>query len=273
LPEVHAAATWIADAFAHAASTLPAWPGLVGSKLTFSAYRRIRDSLLSQGSGGAFEQYLLAGLLEQELVGGVGGLRVETKNVGANDRSAKTAGDIQVRHRQALVSAIEVSAANWTSKVAQIEAAAGAGLKEVTIAATGVSNSTGADIGELIDPIAARLGIDPAVVDLHAFMDVVASRITPHGRTEALRFVYRALVQYHSREPALAERLINAMRDAGIVAENEDSSELPQSGGLDLEVALERVRIEYDGQPAILSVVSALRKVALELEAEAGGNE
>lgn len=212
LREVTVITNSLVDAFWGSASKLPELPELDASKFTFVKYRQLRDRILETGSGGAIEQYFLAGLLEQETQEYRPGARVETKNVGANDRSAKTAGDIQVRHGQGLVSAIEVSAADWRTKTNQLDAAAEAGLREVTIVAVGVHPSaSGDELEEKLLPVSTRVGIDPSVVDLHSYMDVLASRITPHGRAEAVRFLYRHLVRYHGRQPALAHRLIEAL--------------------------------------------------------------
>ncbi|WP_336652124.1 MULTISPECIES: hypothetical protein [unclassified Leucobacter] len=267
LNEVRVVAVSIVDAFLSSASSLPAWPSLIASRLTFTTYRRVRDRLLATGSGGALEQYLLAGLLEQEMAQSTSGLRIETKNVGANDRATKSAGDIEIRYRQALRGAIEVSAANWSNKVPQLEVAASAGLKEVTIVAAGVAGGpSGDELAEAIDPTASRLGIDPAVVDLFALMDVISSRITPHGRAAAFHFVYQSLVRFHSREPALAVRLVQTLEDLGLTAT--DDSEAVDSLNLasrDVEDVIDLVRAELAGKSSE-SLSGTLRDIANKLE-------
>ena len=54
-------------------------------------------------------------------------------------------------------------------------------------------------------------GLDVAILDLHALMDVAASRITKAARAEAFRFVYRCLAQYHRRQPEFATRLVKIL--------------------------------------------------------------
>jgi hypothetical protein len=219
LDDVEAFATNLAFSFGKAAVQIEPWPEVVSSRFSFVAFRKIRDELLGQGSGGAFEQYLVAGLLSEEVVQSGTGLRVTTKSVNANDRSTGAAGDIQIRQGQALVRAIEVSGAEWRSKLHQLPDLAKSGVTEVTIAAAGVAGVvTGRELEAEVGPLGDRLGIDPSVVDLYSFMDVLASRITPHGRAEALRFVHSQLVRFHRRQPILIGRLLAALKNGGVVA-------------------------------------------------------
>ncbi|MCD2263962.1 hypothetical protein K3888_14775 [Dietzia aurantiaca] len=61
LDEVRAFAVGIVDVMLAQASKMPAWVDISASKLTFASYLQVRERLLAEGSGGAFEQYLLAG--------------------------------------------------------------------------------------------------------------------------------------------------------------------------------------------------------------------
>lgn len=263
LGEVEAAVDEMVAAFRASSSLLPAMPPVMASRLTFTAYRRVRDELLAAGSGGALEQYLLAGLLDQEMAQMPGGLRVTTKNVGANDRATQSAGDIELRHQQALRSAIEVSAAIWSDKIPQMATAAAKGLTEVTIAANGVSGRTsGDDLAALLDEPGQRLGIDASVVDLHSFMDVCASRISAHGRAAAFTYVYRCLVRYHSRQPELAQRLIDSLSTVNAFeknAQNAPAATADQS----VESLISNIRDRLEsGQLTITSVADALELAA-----------
>jgi hypothetical protein len=219
LTDVIELAKALADEFLDQASAMPELPELAASRFTFIAYRLARERLLEQGSGGAFEQYLLAGLLTQEIAQGQTGSRIATKSVGANDRAARTGGDIEVRHGQALISAIEVTAAPWDTKIDQLGTAAKSNLREVTIAAPGVARDVSAeDLAERLGPVAERLGLDVSVLDLHALMDEVASRLTQHARAAAFRYVYECLASWHRRQPELAQRLIDVLSLLGLTA-------------------------------------------------------
>lgn len=219
LSDVAELAKALADEFLDKASSMPAMPTLAAARFTFIAYRQARERLLEQGSGGAFEQYLLAGLLDQEIPQSRSGARIATKSVGANDRAARTGGDIEVRHGQALMSAMEVTAAEWDVKIDQLETAATSNLREATIVASRVACDVSAqDLTERLRPVAERLGLDVSVLDLHAFMDVVASRLTQHDRAAAFRYVYDCLARWHRRQPELAQRLIDTLSALGLIA-------------------------------------------------------
>jgi hypothetical protein len=221
LADVEELAEALAGEFLDNASAMPAMPPLIGRRFTFIAYRRARERLLEQGSGGAFEQYLLAGLLDQEIPLSQPGARIATKSVGANDRAARTGGDIEVRQGQALISAIEVTAARWDAKIDQLETAATANLSEVTVVAPRVARDVSAEnLAERLGPVAERLGLDVSVLDLQAFMDVVASRLTAFARSMAFRYVYDCLARWHRRQPELAQRLIDVLSSLDLIAED-----------------------------------------------------
>lgn len=222
LTDVGAMANALVDEFLDKASSMPPMPTLIGARFTFIMYRQARDKLLESGSGGALEQYLLAGLLDQEISQSHPGARIATKSVSANDRAARTAGDIEVRRGQALTGAIEVSAAEWHRKIDQLRTAADSGLTEVTIAAADVAAGVSAqNLTESLKPVADRLGLDVSVLDLYTFMDVVAARLTKHQRAESFDYVYRCLARWHARRPELAHRLIDTLKRLGLTAEED----------------------------------------------------
>ncbi|WP_137726525.1 hypothetical protein [Prescottella subtropica] len=268
LDQVRAFVIGVVDTMLDQASKMPPWVEIAASRLTFANFLRLRERLLEQGSGGAFEQYLLAGLMEAELAQGPSGHRVDTKNVGANDKATNSPGDIVIRERQAPRAAFEVTAAAWESKVGQLDAAAGQGLSEATIVAPGVAGGPSAEqIAAKIEPVATRLGIDPAVVDLHAYMDILASRVSPHGRAEALTFVYRCLVRWHSRQPNLAQRLIDVLQGLNLVAGSGVVSSVSAEVS-DIDASIRRVRhqLSEDGLEDHPGMPTALRSLADDLE-------
>jgi hypothetical protein len=221
LDDVRKIAHALVDAFLDRASSMPPTPSLIADRFTFVAYRQARDALLADPSEGALEQYLLTGLLGQELSASSSALRAQTKNVGASDAASGAPGDIELREGQTLRGVIEVTAASWDDKLNQLEAVVKAHLSEATIAAPNVTAAvTGAELAEKVKPAGERLGLDVAVVDLHGLMDVAASRMSRAGRAAAFGYVYRCLASYHRRRPELAERLIRVLSELDLVSQD-----------------------------------------------------
>lgn len=246
---------------------LPALPKIAASRLTFTNFRLFRERLLSQGSGGAFEQYLLAGLLQQEIAMMGTGLRVQTKNVGANDAATRSGGDIEVRHGQVLLRAYEVTANHWSSKLTQMDSSAAAGLDEVTLVASGVAGADSAEIVATLGIKADQLGIDAAVVDLDGLLDVVSSRISRHARSEAILFLYQCLARWHRRQPELITRLVSTLHVLNLVVEGQFIP-LMTSHEVDVEESLVRVRELLDGLGALdqPGIADGLRELAAGLD-------
>jgi hypothetical protein len=267
IEEVRTMAVALVDAFLLRASSMPPLPALVASRFTYTAYRQVRDRLLATGSGGALEQYLLAGMLNEELSASQSGLRVETKNVGANDAASGAAGDIEIRHGQALRGVIEVTAATWVDKLDQLPAVAAAHLSEAVIAAPGVGDVLGDDLSERVAAVSDHLGLDVAVVDLHALMDVAAARITKAGRAEAFRFVYRCVARYHRRQPELAERLIAALKNLGLTSEDVPVDMHESTTDMDSMVTAIRELLTSMDIAFSPNTPAALRQLAASLEA------
>lgn len=72
-------------------------PSVNRSTLTFARFSDLLHGLLAAPSGGAFEQFTVAALLQSVVANhGDGRARVETKNLNASDRSSFAAGDVQV---------------------------------------------------------------------------------------------------------------------------------------------------------------------------------
>lgn len=265
--ELVALAERLGQAFLARGVELPALPKIAASRLTFTNFRLFRERLLSQGSGGAFEQYLLAGLLEQEIAMMGRGLRIQTKNVGANDAATGSGGDIEVRQGQVLVRAYEVTANHWSSKLAQLDSSAAAGLAEVTLVANGVAGGDSTEIVETLGAKADQLGIDAAVVDLDGLLDVVSSRISRHARSEAILFLYQCLARWHRRQPELIARLVSTLRVLEMVVEGQFIP--PRTGHeVDVEESLLRVRELLDELGALHrpGIPEGLRELASGLD-------
>lgn len=208
------------SAFKKCEVILPFLPEIAAARLTFVNFKMFRERLLRRASGGAYEQYLLAGLLDQEVVALGQGYRVVSKNVIANDASTGSGGDIEVRHGQALVKAYEVTANKWHTKLGQLDSSVGVGLDEVTIVAKDTAaEATGQILYDKLTRENDRLGVDTSVLDLGNLMDVVASRLTRFARRDAIHYVYRSLSRWHRRSPVLAQWLVDDLRELELLIE------------------------------------------------------
>ena len=260
----------LVNEFSARATELPTLPGLNADRFTFARFKSFSESLLSEGSGGAFQQYLLAGILDNEIANYSSGMRVATKNVGANDAATSSGGDIEVRHSQALLAAYEVTANSWETKIDQLEAAAAAGLNTVNIVAPDVHRFDGSYIEETIRPVSNRLGMDIAILDLQGFMDTLSSRLTRHARSRAVTYLDNCLRTWHRREPELIQRVISTLNshELTLVESNvsHDSQMHAESPSID-PGSLELMNILGIDNPNDLS--SALRLLADRWDASA----
>lgn len=270
LPQLQLLANHLVAGFAEQSVELPSLPEIAAGRLTFLKFLLLRECLLAEGSGGALEQYLLAGLLEQELATTGIAHRIHTKNVGANDAATRAGGDIEVRHGQTLLKAYEVTANGWDTKLAQLDSSAKAGLTEVTIIANGVSDTSAAELDEALRVKAEQLGIDVAILDLRSVLDVLASRVTPHARAQAVVYVYRSLARWHRREPILVGRLIEILYELDLVVGDRQKDPFVSNpdvthSKVDVSVLLSELRaMNAPDIPAVL------RKLAHDLEVDSG---
>lgn len=267
--ELQAFAIRLTEGFASRAVSLPAMPKIAAARLTHANFRMFREMLLEDGSGGALEQYLLAGLLSQELATTGAGHRIHTKNVGASDAATNSGGDVEVRHGQTLLKAYEVTANEWSTKLAQLNSSAAAGLDEVTIVANGVAGVPADVISQGLSSRSEQLGVDVAVLDLPGLLDVLASRISRHARAEAILFLYQSLARWHQRQPELITRVVGVLRQLNLVVEG-TFMDVDTAGAADPNVSIELVRdvlvqLQAIDQPELPEV---LRTLASELEAE-----
>lgn len=208
LGEVEGFAAVLGAEFAQQSVTLPALPKLKEEAVDFVAFRAFCDLLLEEGSHGALEQYLCAGLLDSEMRRW--GLRAQTKPVGVSDAASKAAGDIEIRDGQQLVAAYEISASTWKNKTGQVMANVNH-LKQVTVVATGVDDATSSELRAATDAVDTAAIHDTAFLELRPFLDNVSSRLDKRGRCSAIDFVYGCLASWHRAEPVLCERLVGAI--------------------------------------------------------------
>jgi len=164
------------------------------------------QELFKAGSGGAYEQFVIAALLhaliEQSALDGV---RVETKTLNASDRSSRAPGDIQILSGNRVIEAYEVTANSWRTKLV------GAGktikdhdLPRLNIIAKADSEPLAAILAELTPTTE-----DVAILDIGHYASALVSTLTRPFRAAALGRLYEYLDRY---QPDVA--LVNSYVDS-----------------------------------------------------------
>ncbi len=224
LIDVRALFDGLAGTFAGLAVSFPDLPALDSSRFTFLATRSLIERLRGFHSQGAYEQYLVAALLQEEYSSINPVWRIETKRVGSADAPAGVSGDVQVRRRMALVHAIEVSSSDWALKIEQaVRLARNGESHQVTIVAPAASLSSHS-LAEALGDFDAQ-DADIAVVDLDSFLDGVSARLTPAARAAAMRALYGFLVQWERTRPDLVQHLVDSIQEAVLVADDQSPAE------------------------------------------------
>jgi hypothetical protein len=167
-------------------------PELAASRLTFFGVTGLIEALLDRPSGGAHEQFAIAACLEAIIdefgLGGIAGLRVETKPVTASDASSRVAGDIQIKRGNRTEETLEVSAVEWRLKLDQAVAAIrSADLPRAHILAS-VRERRIVQARELAD-----LGVDVSLIDVQQFLRVLVAVMRKPARAVALMRLYELL--------------------------------------------------------------------------------
>ena len=174
MPLIERAFHYLAAGVAATARNLPAMPALDTPKLTFPAVFAVLDEILSKSSAGAHEQFTFAALLAawREQLGEPG--LVETKNLNASDASARTAADVQEKHRGQVSEAYELTAAAWYTKVDQATATLRRhDLSRVHIVAKDAARAQGVDIAAIVPP-----GLDVTVRDVREEVRSLVARLS-----------------------------------------------------------------------------------------------
>jgi hypothetical protein len=189
---LHAALGYVSARLALLSRPVKRMPQLNRAALTFASVAGLLNELLATPSGGAHEQYGVAAFLDAAIdeagMGGIGALRVETKPLNASDASAGTAADIQIKRGNRAEEAFEVTANNWTTKVAGIgKTIKNADLQRAHIVAC-VPGGALTDLSALKD-----LGIDVAVLDVRALLHTICGILRKPGRAHALGRLYEML--------------------------------------------------------------------------------
>lgn len=198
-------------------------PDLNRRLLTHRAVDELTRRLFVMPSQGAFEQYWLAALLQQsEDQMSDGRRRAHTKALFGADASAKTAGDIEIRHGQNLVSAYEVTANEWRTKMEQVISVLRAHPEldgRLNLAAG--SRPVSADEAQRAIAAVAPPGIRPDSLDIaintvDAWCSIVSASLTARQREAAVMGLHQHLATFCAARPELVDHLIEALEDLGL---------------------------------------------------------
>ena len=172
-----------------------AFPTLDKGKLTFANTMLVLDELYKAGSQGAYEQFSIAALLHALVdQAGISGLRVETKNLNASDKSSSAAGEIQIFSTGAgLVEAYEVTANDWEQKLVGVAQTLKAfDLQRINIIAKVGSDEAWRSTLKTL----SKLPDDISVLDIRVFASSLVAALRKPGREVALRRFYEYLDRY-----------------------------------------------------------------------------
>jgi hypothetical protein len=191
--EIGAAFELACARIASTARTVRTMPAINRSALSFAAMARLVDKLLRERSQGAYEQFtvaaLLHALLEQTRFPG---LRVETKNLNASDKSSRAAGDIQILAGNRIVEAYEITANEWEEKLADAPKT----IKDYDLARLNIVGDTS---GFALSDILAKLEAQPldiAVLNIQDFTRTLVAALDRPNRAIALERLYEFLDRY-----------------------------------------------------------------------------
>lgn len=194
--EIQAAFRFCCSKIAANARPILAMPILDRSALTFGRVSELLFRLYATPSSGAYEQFSIAALLhaivDQQ---GEASFRVETKNLNASDKSSRSAGDVQILFGNRVVEALEVTANDWTEKLAGVEKTIRDNdLSRLTIVAGGVQAA-----GDSLFKKLNELSLDLSVLEVKSFAASIVSALTRQSRANALQRLYELLDRYQPK--------------------------------------------------------------------------
>jgi len=198
------------------ARPVDAFPLLDKGKLTFANVTALLNDLFDVGSQGAYEQFSIAALLHALVdQSDIDGMRVETKNLNASDKSSSAAGDIQIFMKGiGLIEAYEVTANNWSTKLeGVINTMKAFDLPRANIIAQVGTNQ------QLLDAIMQLQALpqDVSVLDLRAFSASLVATLRKNGRGLALQRLYDLLDTYQA-DTSKTNRYVAMLKSSGLTS-------------------------------------------------------
>lgn len=219
--DVQAVAAQLIRRLAALRRAVPTMPELDTERLTWAAVISVLDSLLGEGSGGAYEQLTVAALVEALHADEVEQRQVyvTTKPVSASDESSKAAGDVQVREPSGAVrEAVEVADTDWSGKVGQAVASMKRDdLRRFLILARAAGAPTRAEVEGAIRAVKELPEQrDLAVLDLRSEVRSMVARLDRVERRRMLQTLYRYLLDYQPSDDRVV-RFVEVLGEAGVV--------------------------------------------------------
>ena len=168
-------------------------PQLNRSALTFARAAGVLLDLVATPSGGAYEQFAVAALLDTVVRNHAADrVRVETKSLNASDRSSFAAGDVQIATGSRVIEAFEVTANPWRRKLADApKTISDNDLSRLHIIAQRAEAERGAVRQALM-----ALPVDLTVLDVRQVLEVLTALLTRPQRAEALARLHEYLDRY-----------------------------------------------------------------------------
>ena len=191
---------------ARTARSVKQMPPVDRAALSFAKVGALAQELFAMGSGGAYEQFVIAALLQAVVEqSNLAGVRVETKTLNASDKSSRAAGDIQILSGNRVIEAFEVTANAWRTKLA----GAGKTIKDHDLTRLNIiAKADSEPLGILLAELATKTN-DVAVLDLGHYAAALIATLTRPFRAAALVRLYEYLDRY---QPDVA--LVNSYVDA-----------------------------------------------------------
>jgi hypothetical protein len=180
-------------------------PTLRLSNLTFARVCRFLGRLFEKTSKGAYEQYAFAALLQMVVEGGSSGLRVDTKNLNASDKSSRSAGDVQVMIGTTVFEAFEVTANDWSTKLN----GASQKLKDHDLSRIHIV----ADVTEPFSNVVDRLQAEPediSVLPIKPVCYLLVSVLRRQQREDALRRMHQ-LLERHQHDVTVVNGFVDEL--------------------------------------------------------------
>ncbi len=168
-------------------------PALNRSMLTFARCARLVRQLLEIPSAGAYQQFIIAALLNTLVADTAGGAyRVETKSLNASDRSSYAAGDVQIATGNRVIEAFEVTANDWRSKLGSVsKTVRDNDLSRIHI----VASRPEVQRSEVEDALES-ISEDVSVLDVNQVAELLLAVLTRAQRAEAFARIYEYLDRY-----------------------------------------------------------------------------
>lgn len=206
---------YIAASLAAISKPVKPMPRIDQGSLNFGRVTSLINELLDTPSQGAYQQFLVAAFLEAAVdefgAGGINGFKADTKSLTATDASSRVVGDVQLRQRGTTIEAFEVTANDWTTKIAQAsQSARNGGLRRIHILASVKSGSI-QDTASLENQYA-----DLSVLDIKSFLHTVIAFLQKPTRAVALERMHRLLLEKQPRLDRVND-YVNTLEKHGLV--------------------------------------------------------